>query len=50
MEQATSGEAALSRLAEETLDLLIIDVRMPGTSGLEVTRSFMRNILRCQSS
>jgi DNA-binding NtrC family response regulator len=38
VEQATSGEAALSRLAEETPDLLIIDVRMPGTSGLQVTR------------
>ena len=36
--QATSGEAALSRLGEETYDLLIIDVRMPETSGLEVTR------------
>ncbi len=38
VEQTTSGEAALSRLAEETPDLLVIDVRMPGTSGLEVTR------------
>jgi DNA-binding NtrC family response regulator len=38
VEQATSGDTALSRLAEETPDLLIIDVRMPGTSGLEVTR------------
>jgi two-component system, NtrC family, response regulator AtoC len=37
VEQATSGEIALSHLAEETPDLLIIDVRMPGTSGLEVT-------------
>ena len=37
VEQATSGEAALSRLGEKTPDLLIIDVRMPGTSGLEVT-------------
>ncbi len=36
--QATSGDAALSRLREETYDLLIIDVRMPETSGLEVTR------------
>jgi DNA-binding NtrC family response regulator len=36
--QATSGEAALSRLREGAYDLLIIDVRMPGTSGLEVTR------------
>ena len=38
VEQTTSGEAALSRLGEESQDLLIIDVRMPGTSGLEVTR------------
>jgi DNA-binding NtrC family response regulator len=38
VEQTTSGEAALSCLGEETPDLLIIDVRMPGTSGLEVTR------------
>src|SRR5215831_2013030 len=38
VDQTTSGEAALSRLREDTPDLLIIDVRMPGTSGLEVTR------------
>jgi two-component system, NtrC family, response regulator AtoC len=38
VEQITSGDGALSRLGEETPDLLIIDVRMPGTSGLEVTR------------
>jgi two-component system, NtrC family, response regulator AtoC len=38
VEQATSGDAALSRLREATYDLLIIDVRMPGTSGLAVTR------------
>jgi two-component system, NtrC family, response regulator AtoC len=38
VEQTTSGEAALSLLRENTPDLLIIDVRMPGTSGLEVTR------------
>ena len=33
VEQTTSGEAAFSRLREDTPDLLIIDVRMPGTSG-----------------
>lgn len=38
VEQATSGEVTLLRLSEKTPDLLIIDVRMPGTSGLEVTR------------
>ncbi len=36
--QVTSGDAALARLEADTYDLLLIDVRMPGTSGLEVTR------------
>jgi two-component system, NtrC family, response regulator AtoC len=38
VEQAASGDAALARLREAVHDLLIIDVRMPGTSGLEATR------------
>jgi DNA-binding NtrC family response regulator len=38
VDQVTSGDAALSRLREESHDLLIIDVRMPGISGLDVTR------------
>ncbi len=38
VEQVTSGAAALARLETDTYDLLLIDVRMPGTSGLEVTR------------
>jgi len=38
VKQAFSGDEALSSLAEDAFELLIIDVRMPGTSGLEVTR------------
>ena len=38
VEEAPSGDAALSRLRDQLYDLLIIDVRMPGTSGLEITR------------
>ncbi|HEU0209804.1 MAG TPA: sigma-54 dependent transcriptional regulator [Candidatus Udaeobacter sp.] len=38
VDQVTSGDAALARLDADTYDLLLIDVRMPGTSGLEVTR------------
>jgi DNA-binding NtrC family response regulator len=33
-----SGDQALTSLAEDHFDLLITDVRMPGSSGLEVTR------------
>ncbi len=36
--QVTSGAAAVSCLESESYDLLIIDVRMPGMSGLDVTR------------
>jgi DNA-binding NtrC family response regulator len=37
--QAGSGEEALDRLRSESYDLLLVDVRMPGISGLDVTRA-----------
>ena len=36
---AYSGEEALERLRGEPYDLLLVDVRMPGITGLEVTRT-----------
>jgi DNA-binding NtrC family response regulator len=38
VKQVFSGDEALSSLAKDTFELLIVDVRMPGTGGLEVTR------------
>jgi two-component system response regulator AtoC len=38
VQKVTSGDQALACLAQGPYDLLIVDVRMPGTSGLEVTR------------
>jgi DNA-binding NtrC family response regulator len=38
VQKVTSGDQALACLAHRKYDLLIVDVRMPGTSGLEVTR------------
>ncbi len=37
--QASSGEEALDRLRKESYDLLLVDVRMPGITGLDVTRA-----------
>jgi DNA-binding NtrC family response regulator len=37
--RARTGEEAVERLNDQAHDLLVIDVRMPGMSGLEVTRA-----------
>src|SRR5215472_6116031 len=34
-----TGEEALSRLRERPHDLLVIDIRLPGMTGLDVTRA-----------
>jgi two-component system sensor histidine kinase RpfC len=36
--EAEGGEQVLERLADETFDLVLVDLHMPGTSGLEVLR------------
>jgi DNA-binding NtrC family response regulator len=39
----TSGEAALALLREEDVDLLLLDVRLPGISGFDVLRIVKEN-------
>ena len=36
VEVATGGDEALSRLREHTFDLVVLDVMMPGSDGIEV--------------
>jgi two-component system response regulator AtoC len=42
VDRAQSGEEALLQLQEESYALLLVDVRLPGMSGLEVTREVRR--------
>ena len=37
--EADSGEAALELLAQSSFDLMMLDLRMPGLSGLDVLQS-----------
>ena len=40
--EASDGESALEILAENVPDVILMDVRMPGISGIEVTRQVLR--------
>lgn len=39
----TNGEEALARLTNETYDLILLDIALPGMSGLEVCRQLKAN-------
>ena len=40
---AENGDEAMRRLAEETPDLILMDVVMPGTNGIQLTRTITRD-------
>jgi CheY-like chemotaxis protein len=40
-EEASSGQHALDRCASESFDLVVLDFRMPGLSGLDVARKLL---------
>jgi len=39
VEHVADGDAALAALARDEFDLILMDVRMPGLSGLEATQA-----------
>ncbi len=43
LDMASSGEEALGRVIQNTYDLITLDIRMPGASGLEIL-SPLRNM------
>lgn len=40
---ATSGEAALTLLAKESVDVAVLDVKMPGMDGIETLRAIRKS-------
>jgi two-component system nitrogen regulation response regulator NtrX len=38
LEKAASGEEALKKLKEDNFDLVLLDIRMPGLSGIDVMK------------
>ncbi len=44
VETATDGDEALRRIAEEPVDLMLLDVMMPGRDGFEVLEELRREI------
>ena len=43
VDDAESGEAALEKLRAELFDLLLLDINMPGISGIETCRRCARD-------
>jgi PAS domain S-box-containing protein len=49
VEQASSGEEAIEKAQQSDFSLILMDIKMPGMDGIEVT-SFLRQIEKYQSS
>ena len=43
VEIALSGQEALERLESDPVDVVVVDVKMPGMNGIEVTRAVKRS-------
>ncbi len=43
--QCTNGREALATIAEETPDLVFMDIQMPGLSGFDVVKNIDKNVL-----
>lgn len=48
VDEATDGNDALQMLGSDTYDLLLLDINMPGKSGVEVLQYIKQNKLACR--
>ena len=46
--RAATGEAALALMDKEDVDLMLLDVRLPGISGFEVLKILKENYPSCE--
>jgi DNA-binding response OmpR family regulator len=45
-----SGEQIIEVMARETIDLVVLDLRMPGEDGMEIARKLREEFQGCRSS
>lgn len=48
VEQAENGEQALDRLEQRAFDVLVVDLMMPGLSGLDVLKELQKRNAECE--
>jgi len=49
IEEAADGTQAMSKIKDNDYDLVILDISMPGTSGLDILRNIRNSGLRCRA-
>ena len=48
LDEAVDGDAAIARLTKDDYDLVLLDITMPGATGMEVLKFIKRKGLKCR--
>ncbi len=48
LDEAVDGEMAIEKLGKQDYDLVLLDITMPGATGMEVLKFIKRKSLKCR--